>query len=488
MNARHWFVPGLLLCLALLAGHHPVYTEGLRGLSDTPDWTTEADQASSWYGWAVATAGDVNGDGYDDVIVGAPFFDNGQTDEGRAYVYHGSAAGLSATPDWIAEDNVVGSWIGWAVGTAGDVNGDGYDDVVIGANTYSNGQATEGKAVAYYGSASGLSLTPDWIVESNQAGAEMGYGVNTAGDVNGDGYDDVLVGAWKYDNGETNEGAAFLYFGSSAGLSTTAAWVGEGNQVNTNAQFGSYGTGVGTAGDVNNDGYDDIIVSAPLYDNGQTDEGRAFVYHGSSTGPGTVADWTAESDQAAAHFSETFVYSAGDVNGDGYDDVVIGSHAYNNPENDEGRAFVWFGSASGLGTNGLPGNADWSAESNQNGANFGFWEGPAGDVNGDGYADIIIGAPTFDGDQADEGHAFVYSGSATGPSASAYWTGESNQTNSWYGIVFTAGDVNGDGFDDVIVGAYQYDNGQNNEGAAFVYHGSADFFKRSSVPPIPPIR
>src|SRR6185503_5629670 len=98
-------------------------------------------------------------------------------------------------------------------------------------------------------------------------------------------------------------------------------------------------------------------------------------------------------------------------------------------------------------------------------------------VNGDGYADVIVGAPFYDNGQADEGRTFVYLGSATGLAVSAAWTAESNQAGAQLGwSVGTAGDVNGDGFADVIVGAYQYDNGQDNEGRAFVYHGSATGF------------
>ena len=104
----------------------------------------------------MATAGDVNGDGYSDVIVGAPRYDNGQTDEGRAFVYHGSAAGLAPPPAWTAEGNQAGADFGGSVATAGDVNGDGYSDVIVGAPVYDNGQTDEGRAFVYHGSAAGL--------------------------------------------------------------------------------------------------------------------------------------------------------------------------------------------------------------------------------------------------------------------------------------------------------------------------------------------
>jgi hypothetical protein len=152
-------------------------------------WKAEGNQHGAHFGNSVDTAGDVNGDGYDDVIVGSYQYDNGQRNEGRAFVSYGSASGLSLTPDWTAESDQIGAWFGFSVGTAGDVNGDGYDDVIVGA-------ISTGHAYVYYGSASGLSLTPDWTAESNQALAYFGSSVGTAGDVNGDGYADVIVGSY----------------------------------------------------------------------------------------------------------------------------------------------------------------------------------------------------------------------------------------------------------------------------------------------------
>ncbi len=432
------------------------------GLAASPAWTAESNQTDAFLR-QVATAGDVNGDGYADVIVGAPFYDNGQTDEGRAYVYHGSAAGLSASPGWTAERDQPGGNFGYSVATAGDVNGDGYSDVIVSAPFYDNGETDEGRAYVHHGSASGLAASPVWTVEGNQTSAHLGNSVATAGDVNGDGFSDVIVGSADYDNGETDEGRAYVYHGSAAGLLASPAWTVESNQAN--AYFGSP---VATAGDVNGDGYSDIIVAAPYYDNGQTDEGRVHVYHGSASGLAISPAWTAESDQADARLGYP-VATAGDVNGDGYSDVIVAAPAYDNGETDEGRAYVYHGSAAGL-----PASPAWTAEGNQTGALFGFSAATAGDVNGDGYADVIVPAQLYDNGQTDEGRAYVYHGSAAGLPASPAWTVESNQANALFGYsAATAGDVNGDGYADVIVGAYRYDNGQTDEGRAYVYHGSA---------------
>jgi len=444
-------------------GRAYVYLGSAAGLSAAPAWTAESDLAGAEFGYSVGMAGDVNGDGYSDAIVGAPHYGNDQTDEGRAYVYLGSAAGLSTTQAWTAEGDQAGAEFGYSVGTAGDVNGDGYSDVIVGAPNYDGGQADEGRAYVYLGSAAGLSAAPAWTAESDLAGAEFGYSVGTAGDVNGDGYSDVIVGAPYYDNDQTDEGRAYVYLGSAAGLSATQAWTAEGGQ--DGALLGHSGR---TAGDVNGDGYSDVIVGAPGYDNPQMDEGRAYVYLGSAVGPSATPAWTAESNCGLAGFGWS-VGMAGDVNGDGYSDVIIGAYRYSNVQSYEGGAFVYHGSAAGLSA-----TPAWTAESNQDGALLGQSVGTAGDVNGDGYSDVIVGAPNYDGGQTDEGRAYVYLGSAAVLSAAPAWAAEGGRVDAYFGYsVGTAGDVNGDGYSDVIVGAPLYDNGQADAGRAYVYHGSA---------------
>ena len=354
-------------------------------------------------GWSVASAGDVNGDGYSDVIVGVPSYTNGQTNEGAAFVYHGSATGINTIAAAMVESNQANASMGNSVASAGDVNGDGYSDVIVGAPVYDNGQTDEGVAFVYHGSATGINTTAAATVESNQASAQMGVSVASAGDVNGDGYSDVIVGANGYDNGQTNEGAAFVYHGSASGISTTAAAMVESNQVSANM-----GYSVASAGDVNGDGYSDVIVGAYWYDNGQTDEGAAFVYHGSPTGINTTAAAFVESNQVNA-FMGSSVASAGDVNGDGYSDVIVGAFNYDNGQTDEGAAFVYHGSASGIST-----TAAAMVESNQASAWMGYSVASAGDVNGDGYSDVIVGAHQYDNGQTDEGAAFVFMGNSPG--------------------------------------------------------------------------
>lgn len=451
-----------------------VYHGSAGGLSASPVNILDAtNENNANLGISVACAGDVNGDGYSDIVAGAPGLDDGANfDEGKAFVYFGSAGGAAAAPGITLDDaNQLGAAFGCSVASAGDVNGDGFSDVIIGANIYDDSHANEGAAFIYYGNAAGTMTTPVCVLEdADQTDAAFGSTVASAGDVNGDGYSDVIVGAYYYTDGATaQEGRAFVYHGSPAGLSASPNNTPDDcNQAD--ARFGYSAT---SAGDVNGDGYSDVIIGANRFDDGvNTDEGRAFVYHGSAAGLAATPNSTPDdADQAGAFFG-TSVASAGDINGDGYGDIIIGATDYDDGViTNEGRAFVYHGSAAGIAAS--PDNTPDDAD--QSGVNFGISVASAGDVNGDGYSDVIIGASGFaDGINTDEGRAFVYHGSAAGLSASPNsMPDDADQAGSFFGFsVAAAGDVNGDGYSDVIIGAYSYDDGFVNEGRAFVYHGS----------------
>jgi len=438
------------------------------GLAQAPGWASECNQGGASCGWSVASAGDVNGDGFGDIIVGAINYDNGEPNEGAALVFYGSPTGPSATPDWIAEGNQAFAEFGYAVGTAGDVNGDGFDDVIIGSPQYSNGEFAEGRAWLYLGSPTGLATTPAWTAESNQIDGRMGRMVGTAGDVNADGFADVMIGCYSYTNGETDEGIALVFHGSPNGLSPNgtplnADWMTEGNQMT--AWYGRTG---GAAGDVNGDGYSDVIISAYRYTNGESLEGAVFVYHGSPIGLCRTPNWTAESNQVNAAFGFS-AGGAGDVNGDGFSDVIVGAVNYSSGQFWEGAAFVYAGSPGGLATTPL-----WMTEGNQVEARIGWATGTVGDVNGDGFSDIVATSPLYDNDQVNEGRVFVFHGSPEGPSPTPDWFVEGNQTNGQFGFsVAAAGDINGDGFGDVVVGAPGFDGGHVDEGQSILCYGNS---------------
>jgi hypothetical protein len=436
-----------------------------------PAWTAEGNQNGAWFGASSASAGDVDGDGFSDVIVGAPTYDNGELGEGRAFLFLGGANGLSTTPAWTAEGDQTNAEFGNCVATAGDVNGDGFSDVIVGAWQYDSRETNEGRVFVYLGSSTGLSTSAAWTAEGNQLDGGFGAAVATAGDVNGDGFSDVIVGAWQYDGGETDEGRASVYLGSSSGLSANPAWTAESDQADAH-----FGISVAPAGDVDGDGFDDVIVGADQYDNGEQDEGRAYVYRGSSSGLAATPVWTTESNQALAH-TGLAVATAGDVDGDGFSDVIVGSIFFGNGQLSEGRTLVYLGSAAGLST-----SAAWTAESDQDFAAFGSAVETAGDVNGDGYSDVIVAARGFDNGELNEGRTFVYLGSGDGLSTVAAWTAEGDQLGARFGwSVATAGDVNGDGYSDAIVGANLFENGQASEGRAFVYMGSSALLAAAPV-------
>ena len=464
---------GLEIAVATTGARYPIVIDPL---ATSVTWTATGDREGASFGTSVAGAGDVNGDGYADVIVGAPSYTSdpvNQSGEGAVFVFYGSPSGLSATPDWMVESNQADAAFGTSVSTAGDVNGDGFDDVIVGAPGFSNGQDNEGAAFVYYGSATGLSPSQNKVVMSNQSASNFGWSVATAGDVDGDGYSEVIVGAPDYDNGQENEGAVFVYRGSAAGLDTTLKWTAELDQANA-----VFGTSVSSAGDVNGDGYADVIIGAPGYTNGQEKEGAALVYHGSAGGLTTV-NWTVESNQKDASLGWS-VASAGDINADRYDDVIVGAPWYSNGQPNEGAAFVYHGSVSGLSTepplpSGPAPKPDWRNESDQTFSYFGISVASADDVDADGFDEVLVGADFYDSGQEDGGAAFLYHGSASGLQTMSGWTGDSDQEDSYFGsAVAGAGDVDKDGFADVVIGAPWYDWGGNFEcGAAFAYRGGA---------------
>jgi hypothetical protein len=434
----------------------------------SPSWIGGSNQFNAEFGMAAATAGDVNGDGFSDVIIGAHLYDNGQEDEGRAYLFLGSASGLQTSAAWIVESNQAGAELGSSVAAAGDVNGDGFGDVIVGALYYTNVEASAGRALVYHGSASGLSATPAWIVDGDQNSGVFGYDVAGAGDVNGDGFSDVIVGCPWYDNPTSQSGKAYVFHGSASGLTTVPAWINGTSQAEAH-----YGQSVASAGDVNGDGYADVIIGA-AGDWDEPSEGRAFVYLGSASGLSGFPSWTADGNQAHALFGWS-VGTAGDTNGDGFADVIVGSPQYDRDTagDNAGRAFVYYGSAAGVSS-----SPAWVADCFQTFAWFGISVGTAGDVNGDGFADIMVGAPFYDNGQEDEGGAFVYPGFAAGIATTPIWVGETNQIEGgyfdWSFPVGTAGDVNGDGFSDVLFGAGRFDSDQSDEGRAWVHHGGPD--------------
>ena len=294
----------------------------ITGLATDPAWTAEGDQNWAWFGWSVRTAGDVNGDGYSDVIVGAPCYDGGQALEGRAYVYHGSAAGLDAAPFWTAESNRADAafgCVGW--------DGGGRERRRLRRRHRRRELLRQRPAVR----GAGLRLStaarrawrpsPAWTAESDQDNAEFGGSVGTAGDVNGDGYGDVIVGARYYNNGQPYEGQAYVYHGSPMGLGAGSAWTAEMRP----GQRAVWLLGRNCGGCERRRLQRRHRRGALLRPTASRTKGGRTSTTAAAAGLGAGPAWTVESNQDHSGFG-TSVGTAGDVNGDGYSDVIVGAN------------------------------------------------------------------------------------------------------------------------------------------------------------------
>lgn len=402
-------------------------------MDNKADVTLDGEAALHYFGFSVSAAGDVNGDGYADVIVGA----YGHTVyAGRAYIFYGGAA-MDNIADKVLDGEAANNYFGQSVSTAGDVNGDGFSDVIVGA--YGNTSST-GRAYIYYGG-SNMNTAADVTMSGQAAFDQFGVSVSTAGDVNGDGYSDVIVGAF---GNSSNAGRTYIYYGGAA-MNNVADLTMSGEAANH-----YFGVSVSTAGDVNGDGYSDVIIGAYSYG---SSVGRAYLFYGGAAMDNSVD--VAMTGEGSGNWFGVSVATAGDLNGDGYSDVVVGAFGY---ANNSGRAYVYFG-----GTR-MDNTADKTLTGEQV-SNFGYSVSSAGDVNGDGYSDLLIGGKGFN---SGTGRVYLYQNSMTGSDvADERFTGEAPGTS--FGVsVATAGDVNGDGYSDIIVGAYTY---LDSVGRAYIYYG-----------------
>jgi hypothetical protein len=416
--------------------------------------------AGSTTGSSISFAGDINGDGYEDFIVGAK---SANSNAGAAYVVYGNANGIGAsltdgTIDSSKGFKITGpaaSNLGLSVSGGGDFNGDGFSDMLVG---------TDGARNAYvvYGSATPTAVDLSaGTIASNQgykiiggAGSTLGVSLATSGDINGDGMDDMVVA----DVGSASNswtGAVYVVYGSQTGatLDLSSGTINSSQGFKVTGGTGEYS--VNAAGDVNGDGIADLIVGA-------TGKGNVYVVYGTANNSGI--DVSATTIPAGKGFTidgiGTLGYSVagvGDVNGDGYSDLAIGS--YNN-NSYTGVGYVVYGSANGTTVDLTSGNIapaqGFQVNTGLARSTLGRQVSAAGDVNGDGLADVIISAPDSFG-------SYVVYGSST---TSNLVLGSDGSIDSSRGFRLTGdylsytgwrvdggGDLNGDGLDDLLITA-----------------------------------
>ncbi len=405
------------------------------------DGGAEGDQL----GFSVASAGDVNGDGVPDFIVGAPSADpGGRAYAGSVYVHSGVNGFLLYQKDGEAAwDN-----FGWSVAGAGDVNGDGRADFIVGALNADPGGRSGGGSVYVYSGASGALL---YQKDGGAADDWFGQSVAGAGDVNGDGRADFIVGAPGADpGGVSGAGSAYVYSGADGSLL---------HRKDGTAWGDAAGYSVAGVGDVNGDGRADFIMGALQADpGGRADAGSAYVYSGADGSLLYQRDGAAQNDA----FSWS-VAGVGDINGDGRSDFMVGApFADPGGRANAGSTYVY---------SGANGSLLYQKDGEAAGDDFGWSVAGAGDVNGDGKADFIVGAPSASpGDSSGAGSAYVYSGA----NGSLLYQKDGSAVDDNFGYsVSGIGDVNGDGRADFIVGAaYADPAGRGDAGSAYAYSGA----------------
>jgi hypothetical protein len=425
----------LTLCFALLPA--TTLADGLRLV---------AEGESQDFGFSVAPAGDVNGDDIPDLIVGAPSYDGIQDFAGRAYLFLGpfeadrSAANADAT---ISAVNF-GDNLGFSVAGAGDTDGDGFDDLLMGARSNDAQGIQSGQVYLFRGPLSGdLRVADADAVISGEDFDELGRAVAGIGDIDGDGLADIALGAPL----ANNRGRVLIFRGPVSGELATA----DADAVIDGTEFNELlGTSVSRAGDLNDDGIGDVVIGGPRPNLNGAGTGHAYVFFGPVGGlhSANEADVILQGEALNDEFGSS-VAGGSDVNGDGIDDLLIGAAQFS--AGLSGKAYVFHGPLAGF----IPAaaaDAELSGEARED--LYGDSVALPGDVNGDGLGDVLVGSEFSNSLAVHGGRAFLYLSPLAGNvgvAAATVMTGDSGETVG--AAVAPAGDVDDDGRADLLVGA-----------------------------------
>ncbi len=435
-------------------------------------------------GWSVAGVGDMNGDGNDDVAVGAPYQDRGEFNAGAVYIVHGPVeeeiTASAANAAWYGTEEE--DWAGWAVTGAGDVNLDGYPDLLVGSPNDNTSGDNAGAAYLVLGPTLGTNLftNADAILAGQEVADQAGSYVGTAGDVNGDGTADLLIGAPYHDASGADSGAIYVVSGPATGLiqlnSVTAMAKIVGERAGNVAGFAVEG-----AGDVNGDGVADLLIGAREAGTSSSKRGRAYLMLGPVSGSVSLstADLIFDGESNEDH-AGTAVTGLGDVNADGLADVAIGAPESDRGGSNAGAVYLIHGVARSAedpsSTLSLAdANAILVGEAAGDAAGRSISE--VGDMEHDGFDDLLVGAPYNDSRGSTAGSAYLVSGTAVGivdlgvaanRFRGVYTSGAADQTGT---SVAGAGDLNRDSWPDLIIGAPKNGRADDLPGAAYIIHG-----------------
>jgi FG-GAP repeat protein len=387
------------------------------------------DAGYQFLGYDVAAVGDINGDGYADVLMGGPGDNGFGQSSGIARLY----SGADGSQLWSWNGAAGQDELGRCVSGAGDVNNDGVPDLIIcSPKADFNGQGS-GRARVY----SGANFSLLYTIDGAAAKDFMGFAAAALGDVNFDGYDDFAIGASQFDDDVAFPGPGVGYVNVYSGRTGAMLYQFTGAH---NTAF--MGHALGTAGDVNGDGAADILVGAYGEDQGAKNSGRVYLFSGADGS--TLYTW--DGDNIADKLGIS-VEGAGDVNNDGVRDIIAGGHHSNTSGAKAGLARVFSGADGSILYTWYGDNPDDL---------FGMSVAGGQDLDSDGYDDLLVGIRHDDSFGDNSGAARAYSGI----DGSEIWTAKGFAQDDLFGhAVAMSPDISGDGVPDVIVGGIQYNNG-----------------------------